>query len=195
MGSRAPRYRHTLSAPGRTVEVMYITEAAWDQLGKHVRIEHRLPPRAVYFAVAALAGEDEIIAAWASTEMSSEAPPTSVWSNWIVTRQLLGHTELTFNAPFYDAQEEANSLHSDRVTFEVGAAWARPLSSIIEVGFDDVMNIGAHNPQRWWAAPATVKLRFIDTSPVEVLGPTSLYQPAVRERWDQFIEAIRSSIG
>ncbi|MCV7241181.1 hypothetical protein H7J83_00140 [Mycobacterium mantenii] len=179
---------------GRTVEAMYITEADWDRLSRHLGIEHRLPPRAVYFSVAALARDDEIIASWASTQMSSEAPPTSVWSNWIVTRQLLGHTELTFNAPFYDSVEEASSFQSDKVTMEVGAAWARPLSSVVEVGFDNVVSMVAQNPQQWWSTATTVRLRFTDTSPVEVLGPTSLYQPAVRERWDQFVEAIRSSV-
>lgn len=183
--------RRTLSLHGRTVEVMHLSEPDWDCLSQHVGTRQRLPPRAVYFAVAALAPIDEIVASWASADMPSETP-TSGWSNWIVTSTLIGHTELTFGAPFYDAAEEADSFHSE-VTIEVGAAWVRPLSSIVELGFGNVVSMVVQSPV-WWSAATAGKVKFADGTHISLPEPTALYQPAERERWDQFVEAIRSSI-
>lgn len=130
----------------------------------------------------------DITASWALRELSGAG---TVWSNWIITPTVIGHTKYAFDAEMFDQFEELNGVKAE-VTRT--AAWVRPLSSIIEFS---VASTGAPQGegQDWWYEVSGATVRFADGGEVALPDSPPAYADAEwRQRWDDFIGAIRSSI-
>lgn len=177
-----------LSVRPRTVPAMRITEDDWNAIGMHVNTRRGAPPRIVCLAVDALVPAGEIRASWTTYDAAGEQP--TVWSVWAVTATLLGHVQITFDQPFYDANDEADR---SGVPTEVNAAWVRPLSSITRISLTKLgPMVAARDEGHWYGYFGA--LSFADGYQVSLPEPPAAHEWKDRQRWDDFIEAIRSSI-
>lgn len=167
---------------------MKMSESDWESLHGHVSTAQGGAPRPVYAAVALLAAGEAITASWSHMDVSSDEH--TVWTNWFVTDNLIGSSEITFHARFYESQEEQEVRSA---THEVNSAWVRPLASIMafEVGtVGPMVKQGAE----WWSQTTDVTIEFTGGHRVALPNPGNLYQPADRQRWDAFVAAVRSGV-
>ena len=170
---------------------MQITKQAWDQLQPHVSFNGRLPPRAVYLAIAATLEPSEIVASW---PLFDSGPPTR-WKHYFVTYRAIACTELQFDVEGSDLEEEDDEFNRNaKITATVLQAWVRPLATVMRFQIADVGPLKGQNLD--WFPIGDITLGFTDGAEVTIPGQQTLYiqyRDAIA-RSDGFIGAIRGGL-
>ena len=171
---------------------MLISEEDWKALARHVSTPMCSAPKPVRLALAALIlpidGPDSVTS-WVNFDAAADRSWTA-WSVWAATSSVLAHVRLVFGSPFYDSAEEHDRR---KVATQFNAAWVRPLSSIKSLQLSQLTPRIAVPSGGYWVGFSGVMV-FDDGSQAALPEPPKGTEADERQRWDQFIETIRSAI-